>query len=119
MKVSIKNSLLSETIDIFFNLKLKGKQSRHRSRFLKMLSDQLEKIGEEEQQLIKDYVELDENDEPIVVENDGKKTYKFIDKEKLIEEQHILLNEDFIIDGDNNKQTLLIIRDILDNTDEE
>lgn len=120
----IKNYEISELYAFLFNLILKGKESRMRTRFLKLLEDQLNLVNQERQQLVADYAEKDENEEILY-------TKEFIDEkeievpifsteaEKEVQSQILtLLQEDFIIDETADKiEMLQVLQEILLNLD--
>ncbi|MFJ5790144.1 hypothetical protein ACIP9G_08620 [Lysinibacillus sp. NPDC093197] len=120
----IKNYEISELYAFLFNLILKGKESRMRTRFLKLLEDQLNLVNQERQQLVADYAEKDENEEILY-------TKEFVDEkeievpifspeaEKEVQSQILtLLQEDFIIDETADKiEMLQVLQEILLNLD--
>jgi len=113
LKVEIENHLLNETIEFFFKMELtNGKQSRHRTRFVKLLNDNLERVAEEQDALIKEHCHLDEQGNPKQTE-EGQ--YDFKDFEAFINDRTELYEEKVIIDDSNSQVMLMTIRDILDN----
>lgn len=120
MKVTIKNSLLGKTVDMLFETKLKGRQSRHRTRFVQLLGDRLELLSKEEAELLKEYCNLDENGEPITKMNENnEEVYDLKDAEGFIREQSTMFSESMTIEGDDNKAMLLAVREALDESEEE
>ncbi len=59
----IKKYEIGELQSFLFNLILNSKESRMRTRFIKLLEDQIELLMVERQQLINDYAQKDENGE--------------------------------------------------------
>lgn len=120
MEIRIKNHLLDETISFLFDFKLdSGKQSRHRTRLVKKLSEHSEEVKEQHQELLKQHCNLDEEGNPKIIETDGRQTYDVKNKEALNKDYLELLNEELIIDDKNSQLTLKVVREILDNYDGE
>lgn len=113
MEVKIENFILNEAIELFFEMTLKGRDSRHRTRFVRMLNERLESISEEQTELLKEHCHLDEDGEP-KTKNDGKE-YDIKDLEAFSKDRQDLLDESFVIDGGDNKAMLMTLRSILDN----
>lgn len=120
----IKNYEISELYAFLFNLILKGKESRMRTRFLKLLEDQLNLVNQERQQLVADYADKDDNGEILytkeIVDNKEIEIPIFDkDAEKEVQRQILtLLHEDFIIEETADKLDMLqILQEILLNLD--
>ncbi|MEW9503398.1 hypothetical protein AB1471_16655, partial [Jeotgalibacillus marinus] len=69
MKVEIKNEILGQAISLLFDLPLKGKQSRQRSKLVKVLDERLKEVAEQEQELLKEHCRLDEEGNPKIKNN--------------------------------------------------
>lgn len=119
MQVRIKNALLNEIVELLFDWKLKGRQSRHRSRFIRLLNERVETVIEEEQELLKEHCYLDEDGEPKIKEINGKKHYDIKDFGAFSKDKADLLNEEMVIEGADNKTMLLTVREVLDECEEE
>ena len=122
MEVRIKNHLISEVMEFFYNLKLNtGRESRHRSRFLKKLNEHLEDIKDQQKALLKQHCRLDEKGEPRIIQENDENTGKYdIIDEKAYEKDYLeLMNEEFIINDANSQLMLKTIRKILDEYDGE
>jgi|SRR5690625_4742055 len=115
MKLEIKNAYLKDIIDLLFDLSLKGKESRHRSKLINLLNDRLKEVEEDRVELAKEHAEKDEEGEPIVKD----KHYKIKDQESFRYELNELFDEPFIIEGENNKLMLKTVLRALLNTDKE
>ncbi|AHN24031.1 hypothetical protein EYB33_07775 [Lysinibacillus sphaericus] len=120
----IKNYEISELYAFLFNLILKGKESRMRTRFLKLLEDQLNLVNQERQQLVADYADKDDNGEVLynkeIVDNKEIEIPIFgKDAEKEVQRQILtLLHEDFIIEETADKIDMLqVLQEILLNLD--
>ena len=116
MIVRIENRYLKPSIDLLFNLSLRGKQSRHRTRFIKLLNERFVQVEEERKQLAEEFAEKDEDGKPIVEDD----RYKIVgdNREQFQKEFEELMSEEFVIEGENFKETLEVVRDILLNCDE-
>lgn len=112
----IKNIMLDKFANFLMDFELKGKESRMRTRFVKVLAEQIQTNKEEGEDLVKQYADLDESGEPKLTEKDGKSYYN-ISKEKQAEynrEYFIFMNEEFVIEeNEANKEMLLLIKDII------
>lgn len=116
MKISIKVSYLPAVVEFLYNLTLKGKQSRHRSRFVKAMQEKWQQVVEEEQELLKEYAGIDEEGNPNKKE-DGSFDVK--DVKGFKEQQKELFDELFILEGGDATGYLKTVKEILFNYDEE
>ncbi|MFY0516843.1 hypothetical protein ACOMCU_03285 [Lysinibacillus sp. UGB7] len=120
----IKNYEIGELQAFLFNLILKGKESRMRTRFIKLLEQQLNQVNQERQQLVDEYAEKDGNGEILYTTEivDGKEIEMPLfseEAEKEVQQQILtLLHEDFIIEETAEKIDMLhILQDIVLNCD--
>ncbi|MET4561050.1 hypothetical protein [Lysinibacillus parviboronicapiens] len=120
----IKNYEIGELQAFLFNLILKGKESRMRTRFIKLLEQQLNQVNQERQQLVDEYAEKDENGEilyntEIVDEKEIELPIFTEEAEKEVQQQILtLLHEDFIIEETAEKIDMLhILQEIVLNCD--
>lgn len=118
LELKIKNNMLNETIDFFYGISLKGKESRMRTRFIKDLSAKIEEIVEEESEILKEHCELDDDGQPKKNDDDSLVVKKG-QEQQLLNERLELHNEEYIIDDSNSQQMLMTLREILDNYDGE
>lgn len=117
MKVKIQNQKISETINFLFDIPLKGKQSRHRTKFINELSDTLKEVAKEEYEIRREHCNLDEEGNPKKIENDTKWDIKDLDAySKDIKE---FLEEERTFTGGNVTGVLKTVKDILLNYDGE
>lgn len=107
--MQIKNKDISNTYKMLFDLELKGKTSRLRSRFNRILQEHYNNIIQpEENELKNQYAIKDENNEIII---DDKGNFKVT--EEYLNEMSILLNEELHIDlNEANKEMLLTVANI-------
>lgn len=120
MVVKIKNHLIEEIISFFYDLNLDtGKESRHRTRFIKKLNEHLEDVLEQKEVLLKQHCNLDENGTPKTINDNGTQKYDIKDT-KVFEQDYLeLMSEELIIDDKNSQLTLKTVRKILDEYDGE
>lgn len=115
MKLEIKNLYLAESINFLHGISLKGKKSRHRSRFIKMLEEKLEQYREDEMHIIKEYAKLDENGDPVTNNN----TYDIENIKGFKADQKELLEEVNIFEGGDATGILKTVKEIIFEYDEE
>lgn len=114
--MKIRNYNIPLLADVLYELKLKGKESRMRTRFRKMILEHYANIVEPERlQLIEEYAVRDENGE-IQYEDEEKKRITL--KADFYSEFNELINEYYIIEeNETNKDMLLNIAQIMLNAD--
>jgi len=117
MEVKIKNTLLDTAIEMFYTMELKGKKSRHRTKFVQMLGNHYDEVVEQEKELLKENCYLDEDGNPKMSE-DGK-SFEVKDMKNLQNEIQLLQSEELVIASPENRTLLLTIREILDECEEE
>lgn len=88
MKIILKNAELAAAINFLQGMSLKASDSRHRSKFVKLLVKPYESLVEEEQTLAKEYAYVDSEVAPT---KDQKNLFK--------QEQAKLFNEEVVIEG--------------------
>lgn len=110
----MKNYEIGELQSFLFNLILKGKESRMRTRFIKLLEDQIDLIKMERQQLINDYALKDESGEIVTdtreMHNKEEEVVVFPSEEAEKEAQMqimLMMNEDFIMEETADKIEML------------
>lgn len=121
MILVFKNYELKAFGEFLYELSLKGKESRMRSRFIKVLEDQLQLINNEREILLKDYAKKDENGELVFdKDKDGREFVILDDSYSYNLELSKLMQEDFIIEIKNdNTEMIKTIQDIVLNVDKE
>ncbi|KOS61403.1 hypothetical protein FJQ98_16880 [Lysinibacillus agricola] len=121
----MKNYEIGELQSFLFNLILKGKESRMRTRFISLLDNQIELIKKERQLLINDYASKDDKGDIVTetkVINDREEMiviFPSIDAEKEAQMQIMLMmDEDFIIEETVDKiEMLKTLQNIILNCD--
>lgn len=96
--------------------KLAGKRSRMRTRFSKLLIARLEEIEKDKTELLKEYVEREENgDFAICYDEETKQTsYKITDIDSFNTEYDILMKEEFIIFENPEREEMMdVVRDVV------
>lgn len=104
--MKIKNKHISNAYTLLFNLELKGKTSRLRSRFNRLLQERIDNIIQPEQnELINQYA-IKGEDGNVKIDDKGN----FRVTEEYLNEMDILLNEEMHIDlNETNKEMLLTV----------
>lgn len=117
MQVKIENQKIAQTINLLYNLSLKGKQSRHRSKFINALREKLEEFAADEKELLKEHCFLNENGEPKTIENGSKWDVK--DTDAFIIARTELYEEERVFDGGDAQEMLKTIKEVLLNCQKE
>lgn len=116
--MKMKNEEVQHFANFLMSFELKGRDSRMRTRFVKILAERIELVNEEHKELIRQYARFDEQGEAIVVEINGQKAYDVPDRAAFNREYFLLLNEDFVIEeNEERKEMLLFIKDVILNCD--
>ncbi|UOQ85699.1 DUF1617 family protein [Gracilibacillus salinarum] len=116
MQVTIENGKLGQAVSLLFELSLKGKQSRHRTKFINKLSERLKEVDQQRVELAKEHAKKDEEGEPIMIE-DGKR-YDIEDENAFQKDLKELYEEQLVIDGGDNEEMLKTLRNVLLNCEE-
>lgn len=121
MILVLKNYEVKAFGDFLYELSLKGKESRMRSRFISILEEQLGLVSKEREILLQDYAQKDENGEPVRdKDEEGREFVILEDTFSFNLETSKLMNEDFIIEVKNEKiEMVKVIQDIVLNVDKE
>lgn len=97
--LEIENKYLVDASELLKGMSLPAKDSRHRSKFVKLLEQAIFELNNSEMELAKEYGNLDENGELAITEN-GSFTCKTPEARKQFEtERTDLLNEKVVIEG--------------------
>lgn len=114
---------LAPVRDILLALKLKGKSSRLRMKLVREINTHIEEFTTDEKQLFEEYVLKGEDGEPLKIkkEVDGetKELFDFDDEPKFLEELQVLHTESISIEADQLKDSIEVILDALDQSEEE
>lgn len=117
MELRIENRNLQNTIDLLFDLPLRGKQSRHRSKLIKLLQKSLQDVAEQEQEMLVEHCHLDEEGNPKMIE--GGTRWDVKDLDAFAKDKNEFLAEEVVIDGAANEEVLKTVRRILEECDKE
>lgn len=117
MQVKLKNATLGQVIDLLFNMSLKGKESRHRSQFIRVLDEQLKEVEKQEKELLKEHCHLDEEGNPKTVEKEEGTYWDVKDVKAFAADKTELYEEEFVIEGGNAYGMLKTLKNVLLNTD--
>jgi len=117
MIVKIENAKLGQAADLLFNLSLKGKQSRHRTKFIKVLTERLTEVEEQRKELAKEHSHVDEHGEP-KTKNDGKE-YDIKDIDAFRKDLKELFEEELVLEGGDAQGMLKTVKEVLLNCDVE
>ena len=109
--MKLKNYELDSFAKLLFNMKLKGKDSRMRTRLVKLVDEyNREVLSVERTELISQYAKKDESGQIVLNEN---KTQAILIEETIPEFQiefNLLMNEEYIIEeNETNKEMLLTV----------
>lgn len=115
MKMS--NIELSEFCKFLIKEELQGKESRMRTRFIKIAQDRLDEIENERLNLIEKYWKKNEFGEKIIIQENENTKPLLEDENAFINEWIEVLNEEWILDEtDERKEFLCVVRNIVINT---
>lgn len=117
--MKFENIEIESLAEFLFSLKLRGKHSRMRTRFLKALNTHLESFYEERTNLIKEYAQINEDGTPKLVEGSEKDVLIKQDKlEEFSDELSMLYQEEIIIEeSETNEVMILSVADSVLNSD--
>lgn len=106
--------------NFLIDLKLKGRDSRMRTRFIKQLQERLQLIRDEHLELIKQHSHLNEDGEPKTKEVDGQQVYDVKDQNAFNIEYQELMGEEFVIEvTESNKSMIEVLSNAILDSDEE
>lgn len=114
-QVLIKNMYLKSSVELLYGMTLRGKQSRHRSKLVRILNEKLKELGENEIELIKEYTGVDEKGNP---KRNEQGNFNVNDVFKFRKEQQELLEEEIFIEGEGNREMIKTVKEILSNYNE-
>lgn len=109
----MKNRDLAKAINFLNNLNLKGKDSRSRSKFIRLLEKYFEELKDDEIELLREFDLLDENGN-IKQDTDNTDSIRLfnIEQEKLYSEKVVINCEDII-------DRMITLKEVLENLDTE
>jgi hypothetical protein len=102
------NHELESFVGFLMEEEVSGKESRMRSRFLKLAQQQVKQIEEDRMELIKQFSYQDTEGNPQVdTREDGSTVFKLKDTEGFTKEYGVLMFEEFIIEATEDKKDML------------
>lgn len=113
MKITMKNRDLAKAIRFLNSLNLKGKDSRSRSKFIRLLEKYFEELKDDELELLKEFNLLDENGNIKQETNDTESIRLFNT------EQEKLYSEQVVINCEDNIDRMNTLKEVLENLDTE
>lgn len=106
--IIIFNHEINSFASYLLGFELKGKETRMRTRFVKVLTSKLQQIEEERIILIKEYAHLDEEANPVrITDEEGNSVYDMKDANGFAVEYTKLQNEELIIIQDESNADML------------
>lgn len=111
MIFKVKNSIVSQASKFFYDLPLKGRQSRHRSKLVKILDAHIEEVAEAERLILEEHCEKDESGAFKKINNDTHWAVR--NPEAFGKDKMELMNEEVVVDGGANEAMLKTVRNIL------
>ena len=109
MQVKLKNAYLQQITGLLFDLVLKGKQSRHRTKLITLLEERYKEVEEQRVQLAKEHSHLDEDDKPVTKNG----SFDIIDFAEFKKELNDLLQEEMVIGGGDCELMLNTMKEAL------
>lgn len=122
MQVRIQHKKIQPSINMLYQLPLKGTKSRHRSKFIKLLDARLSEVAEQERDIVKEHCHVDDEGNPKVkkMRNDVVWDVKSPESVKAFRaDREELYEEELVVEGDDNAKTLEIMKMVLTDCDEE
>lgn len=117
MRIELEKGLIAKTANFFFEMNLKGKQSRHRTKFVKLLQKHFKEFSEDEKNLLEEHAERDESGEIKRGEQPG--SYVIENKEAFMKDKIELFSEKIVFDAGEHEEMLKTIARILEEYDGE
>lgn len=115
----ILNVELESFVNFLMEEPLNGKQSRMRTRFCKLLSEQINLIKDEEHQLIVKHCKKEEDGTlKTKIDENQREVYDIENLDLLNNDIKELMLEEYVLDNnEERKQMFLTIKDIVENTE--
>lgn len=112
--MKIINAEAQDFANFLMSIDLIGRDSRFRTRFVRLLMERVQQVKSEHAELIKQFARFDEEGNPIIVKINGQDAYDVPDRASFNKEYNLLLNEEYVIDEtEERKEMLLLIKDII------
>ncbi|ULM98816.1 hypothetical protein L8956_09075 [Peribacillus frigoritolerans] len=114
MQVKIQYKYVIEVINFLSDISLKGKQSIHRTRFIKLLSEKLKQISEEELELVKEFAGVDDDGNP---KKNKEGNFAIENANEFLKQQKEYFQEYYIIEGGDAHGMLKTMKEVIGNYD--
>ncbi|RJE90646.1 hypothetical protein D3P07_00615 [Paenibacillus sp. 1011MAR3C5] len=98
---------LEYAILFLYELKLIDYHSRMKTRFIKLLTERFQQYKDEYFELVKEHAHLDEDGEPLLIEDSTQPRYDIKDMDKFKLALIPLLEEEFIIDVNEHNENMM------------
>lgn len=117
---TLKNRYILGLGNWLMSLSLYGRESRERTKFVEILSEQLKETEAMRVEILKKYADKDETGELKLIEKDGQKNYHIADEllPEFNKEMNQYLDETFTVEGSGNSERLKKIKFIILDTNE-
>lgn len=118
MFIKIANKNLGKTMQLLINLDLKGRKSRMRTRLVRLIEQQLERVSKEEHDMLLEYCKIDGNGNPKITEEgiwDLKEDASF---EEFVKDRTEFSTEKVLIGGLEYKDALQSVGESLLDSEE-
>ncbi|WP_100489420.1 DUF1617 family protein [Sporolactobacillus pectinivorans] len=119
MEIRIENQKLVLSINLLYSLSLRGQQSRHRTKFIRLLQAKLDDFAKDEQDMRKEECNLGEDGEPKTYRKAGQELLDIKNLDHFMAARKELYEEERVIDGGDNQVVMLTVKKILDECDKE
>ena len=118
MFIKIANKNLGKTMQLLINLDLKGRKSRMRTRVVRLIEQQLERVSKEEHDMLVEYCKIDGNGHPKITEEGIWDLKDEVSMEEFVKDRTEFSTEEVLIGGPEYKDALESVGDSLLNSEE-
>lgn len=106
--MKLRNIEIEPFVEFLMSFELKGKESRLRTRLVKLLNEKLANFRDEHLELVKDYANLDENKNPVIIDKgDGTQAYDIENIDEFNYQYDLLMFEEFTIENTEERNEML------------
>lgn len=113
--MKLRNIEIEPFVEFLMSFELKGKESRLRTRLVKLLNEKLVDFRDEHLELVKDYAKLDENQNPVIIEKEnGVQAYDIENIDEFNYQYDLLMFEEFTIEKTEERAEMLsFVKDMI------
>lgn len=120
IEIKLYNHELESFIEFLYGLKLSGRESRMRVRFMNLLGEKYRLFKDEHEQLLFEHSRKNDDGSIKVKKLKGEEVADVLDEQAFNKDWMELLNEEVVIEqNETNKQMLLSIKDSVLNCEQE